>query len=571
VAASERQSSRRQPTARKSRGAYYTPPELSRFLSRWAIRSAGDQVLEPSCGEASFLLEAVRRLQQLAGARADISRQLQAVEVHPPAATAAEKLLVQAGVKLRIRRLDFLQLPAKASFDAVLGNPPYVRYQQFTGEARERGRSAAEKQGVALNRLASSWAAFTVHASAFLKPKGRLALVLPAELLTVRYAAPVRKYLLKRFASVRLVLFEELVFPGVLEEVVLLLAEGSGGTDAIEVHQSPNVQSLPAPESISFDRFTPTVNGSGISRPAQGIDLDQKWSGALLPPKVYRDYQDILASDAFDPLQSWGEVSLGIVTGNNRYFTLTDEEVQQHKIPEQDLLKISPPGSRHLRSLQFCSRDWQQALQDGKKCYLLLPGARPAAATRRYIAEGEKNGVHQAYKCRIRDPWWRVPLVPRPDLFLTYMDQNSPRLVANTAAVHHLNSLYGVYLHRGKKRTGKQLLPLASLNTITALGAELVGRSYGGGLLKLEPTEADALPLPSAARLGRLELPLLSYHDEIIQALLHGQREAAMNLVDRVLLHDPGSVTAPTSRRLRSAFCSLQNRRTRRGFGARSG
>ena len=120
-----------------------------------------------------------------------------------------------------------------------MGNPPYVRYQDFSGVARSRSREAALRAGVPLTGLASSWAAFTVHAALFLKTGGRLGLVLPAELLTVNYAAEVRRFLMERFARVRLVLFTERVFPGVLEEVVLLLADGyeQGPADHCELHQ----------------------------------------------------------------------------------------------------------------------------------------------------------------------------------------------------------------------------------------------------------------------------------------------------------------------------------------------
>ena len=97
--------------------------------------------------------------------------------------------------------------------------------------------------------LASSWAAFTVHAALFLKPEGRLGLVLPAELLTVNYAADVRRFLMARFARVRLVLFTERVFPGVQEEVMLLLAEGAGPTDRCELYQVPDIAGLSAPEA----------------------------------------------------------------------------------------------------------------------------------------------------------------------------------------------------------------------------------------------------------------------------------------------------------------------------------
>jgi adenine-specific DNA-methyltransferase len=123
-------------------------------------------------------------------------------------------------------------------YDAIIGNPPYVRYQDFTGESRARARAAALRAGVPLTGLASSWAAFTVHSALFLKQGGRLGLVLPAELLTVNYAAEVRRFLMRRFATVRLVLFTERVFPGVLEEVVLLLADGydGGPTDHCELY-----------------------------------------------------------------------------------------------------------------------------------------------------------------------------------------------------------------------------------------------------------------------------------------------------------------------------------------------
>ncbi len=89
-----------------------------------------------------------------------------------------------------------------------------MRYEDFSGKARSRSRSAALRAGVILTGLASSWAAFTVHSALFLKPGGRLGLVLPAELLSVNYAAEVRRFLLERFAAVDLVMFTERIFPG---------------------------------------------------------------------------------------------------------------------------------------------------------------------------------------------------------------------------------------------------------------------------------------------------------------------------------------------------------------------
>ena len=52
-------------TARKLRGAFFTPQLVAQFVVDWAVRSANDRVLEPSCGEAAFLVEAARRLQSI--------------------------------------------------------------------------------------------------------------------------------------------------------------------------------------------------------------------------------------------------------------------------------------------------------------------------------------------------------------------------------------------------------------------------------------------------------------------------------------------------------------------------
>jgi adenine-specific DNA methylase len=50
---------------RKVRGAYFTPPELCRYVADWSIRSANDVILEPSCGEAAFVVSAAERISDL--------------------------------------------------------------------------------------------------------------------------------------------------------------------------------------------------------------------------------------------------------------------------------------------------------------------------------------------------------------------------------------------------------------------------------------------------------------------------------------------------------------------------
>lgn len=505
---------------RKARGAFFTPPQLSEFVTDWAVRAGRDTVFEPSCGEAAFLFSAGARLRTLTD-QPLASSQLQGIDIHPQSVAAARRLLQEHGLSNQLTVGDFFDVPSTRAYDAVVGNPPYIRYQIFSGDVRVKAQKAALAQGVRLTGLASSWAAFVVHASTLLKPSGRLGLVLPAELLTVNYAAPVRRFLMERFAKVRLILFESRVFPGVLEEVVLLLAEVEGPTDHFELYQARDVAGVRDPEPR-------------ICVPA---DAQEKWVQALLPTDTLNTYARLSNSPAFCDLVRWGQTDLGMVTGNNHFFGLTTQRVRELGLKRPELLPISPPSSRHLRGLTFTEKTWQEMATDDSRVYLFYPNRKtPSEAALKYIRKGEHLGVHKAYKCRVRSPWWRVPIVRVPDLFLTYMNHDAPRLVANRGRVRHLNSIHGVTLEKEYRQLGLDLLPMAILNSVTLLGSELVGRTYGGGILKLEPKEADVLPVPSPETVQEVASPLRALRPQLARYLRTGDLTAVVKLVDRILL-----------------------------------
>jgi adenine-specific DNA methylase len=451
---------------------------------------------------------------------------------------------------------DFFTIETTPMFDAVVGNPPYVRYQDFSGEARARGRAAALRAGVGLTGLASSWAAFAVHASLFLKPHGRLGLVLPAELLTVNYAAEVRRFLMERFARVRLVLFTERVFPGVLEEVVLLMAEGEGPTDHCELYQVRDVASL--------------ANDGHVTRRWKPSTPEAKWTPSLISSDAFDIYVELSNDDAFSTLQEWGETTLGMVTGSNNYFALSPQRVHELGLRQEDLIPLSPPGSTHLRRLTFSGSGWRELGVSGRPTLLFRPPGEPSAKARTYINRGEAEGVHKAYKCRVRDPWWRVPFVPPADLLLTYMNADAPHLCTNRIRAHHLNSVHGVYLREGSRVIGRNCLPLASLNSMTLLGAETVGRAYGGGILKLEPREGDLLPVPSKDVVETASKALSDVKPAAERAMATGQLDDAISIVDEALLVGVLGMHRSKVQALKAARGELVARRVARGVNPRS-
>src|SRR5690349_6715494 len=157
---------------RKARGAFFTPLPIAEFLGRWAIRSADMRVLDPTCGEAVFLLAAAERLEALGATPGAVTDQLTGVDLDQPSFNTSRSLLKAAGAGANLVRSDFFELPTPAHLgdrvgwqDAVIGNPPFVRYQEHRGHVRRRSVAAALEQGVRLSGLASSWAATLVHAS----------------------------------------------------------------------------------------------------------------------------------------------------------------------------------------------------------------------------------------------------------------------------------------------------------------------------------------------------------------------------------------------------------------------
>ena len=155
------------------------------------------------------------------------------------------------------------------------------------------------------------------------------------------------------------------------------------------------------------------------------------------------------------------------------------------------------------------------------------------------------------------------------DLLLTCMNADTPRLTTNSAGAHHLNSVHGVYLREELRDLGRELLPVASLNSVTLLNAEMVGRTYGGGILKLEPREADVWAVPSAEHVSAHSDDLRTIQPEVARLLRRGELHQAVELVDAALLSGPGVLSETELARVREAHTALTERRIARGRSAR--
>src|SRR5262245_58615327 len=114
-------------TEQRLRGAYYTPPALARVIAEWAVRPNTDRVLDPACGDGALLSAACAQLKALRIRHT--SRRLYGIEIDSSACARARKNLQIR--RDQIRNRDFFDTTladlSERRFDAVIGNPPYVR------------------------------------------------------------------------------------------------------------------------------------------------------------------------------------------------------------------------------------------------------------------------------------------------------------------------------------------------------------------------------------------------------------------------------------------------------------
>jgi adenine-specific DNA-methyltransferase len=550
---------------RKARGAFFTPEPIAEYLASWAVEDdPRATILDPTCGESVFLEAAGRKLLSLGADRAQLRKQVLGVDLHEDSVRHSADALAAGGLDASLLVENFFALSppnlldAQLPYvDAVIGNPPFIRFQNHGGDIGKLARKRAFEQGVPLSRMASSWAPLLVHACAFLKPEGRLAMVLPTELLTTRYAEEIRLWLKRRFKAVHMVMFERLQFDDALEKVVLVLARGTGGCKAFTL--------VPVEDSANLDdirMFGPMH--LNVALPEKG-----KWTDLLLSVEQ-RQLYDGVVDRRFTELANYGIPTLGTVTGANKFFCIGEDVRKEFEIADRHLKAICPPGTKHLHGLGFSRRDWERHREAGDPVWILAPDRNDPlkgdddAGLRRYLKIGKERKVDQAYKCSIRSPWYTPPVVDAPSLFFTYMSHRYPRLINNSAGVSFVNSMHGLKLRSGLPRQTRAALPLLMLNSLTMLGAEMHGRAYGGGVLKMEPTEAAVLPLPNPDTLCDAWERLQADRAKLERLLQKGLWTGVAKRVDDAVLHHACGLPRHEVVSLQMASRELRGARMRR-------
>lgn len=501
--------------ARRLIGAYYTPEDLAMVLVRWALADGDGPVLDPSYGGCAFLEAAARVLSERdpssPGAR------VYGVDIDPSCADVARdsELLIEGNC---LRR-DFLaassdDLPG-GPYTAIVGNPPYVRHHWIAGDQRESARAVAAASSVPLPATASLWAYFLLHSLRFLSAGGRLAMLVPEAILQTDYAAPLREMLAGRFEKSRLIHIRDRQFAHTDEAVVALSCSGFGRNGTIEMLAVDSVQDL----------ATVLLNSDGRSPQRRSYPPAVDDSGRTALALAHR----IRRSSAVRRLEEVASVSVGVVTGANRHFIRSRRDLDALGIPAGVRHRVVA-RTRWLKGLKFTEDD-HKALVDAEAAALLVRPESPEddRIVDPWIQEGVGAGIAVRYKCALRSDWFRVDLPSPPDAFATCARAGSPRLVLNRGECLNSNATHSVRW-KSEPAVAPEAVAVGFLTSAVSAWAELHGRRYGGGVLKMEPGALKRVPVP-------LVRGAEDVFEDLDRLLRKGREEEARGLADDRVLH----------------------------------
>ena len=541
----------------KLRGGYYTSAEIADWLCAWAIRDASDRILEPSCGDGVFLESAAARLRSLGASGSAVSKQLTGIEIISAEADKARARLrkhVGPHAINVVKNEDFFAWSTGLrgrSFNAVVGNPPFIRYQTFPEPYRSLAMAMMQGVGLTPNKLTNIWVPFVVGATEALLPGGRLALVLPAELLQVSYSSQLRTYLTDRFKRIDIIACNQLFFANAEQEVVLLMADG-----ALAVASEANVCRVAMTETHTVKEITrrspKALLGSALPKTVRHDH--EKWLKYFLTEREISFMRALRAAKEVTTLLTHASIDVGVVTGKNEFFVLDREQARHLGVEQYTIPLVS--RSAHLRGASLDAAEWKELGKAGDRVLLLnlapLNGSRLSGKLRSYIQLGEEREIHKGYKCSIRTPWYAVPSIWTPDGFAFRQIYDFPRLVLNRAGATSTDTI-----HRLSCKSKPEKVIANCYTHLLAASAEIEGRSYGGGVLELEPTEAERLLMPAQLQ----KAASLNEADKLVRA---GRLDDVLRENDRLILMEGIGLSKSDCAMLRAIWLKMRNRRLAR-------
>jgi tRNA1(Val) A37 N6-methylase TrmN6 len=513
-------------TEEKQHGQTYTPEKISKFLTRWAVRSPEDLILEPSVGEGQFVFDAQKQLAQLGADKDESLESIYGMDIDSAAISTLQK---NANAELSSEfpnvnegNIFDSDLP---KVDAVIGNPPYVIRHRF-----ENPDKIIEQYSDQLDfsDQADLYVYFIVRALESLKPEGRFAMIVSNSWMKKKYGEEFKEYLLRELDIKALIGFQERVFPDKLVNSVCILAEKRSNTIRIPDKQSETIfiqventdllQEIEDIESLEEN----SVQSASVPQPY--LNPEDYWDIWLRAPDIF---DVIYSNEKFTSLSEFAKPMIGVQTLAKDFYVLSDET------PEKDEIEDG-----YLRPLAYSPRDHQNPVLTDDCEYRIFWCPKPKSQLEgtkalEYIKEAENRIVEKRYgdetydglhnKKRIkqanRNPWYNLTeeadrRLPSQILIPRRVYDNYTAVWNKSEAVPNENFLATTV--EEEKYVKPMLCYLNS--SLGELCLRLSGHVYGGGVCDLNVSSAKEIQTLDLGELEDAQLQVLeSAFDEFVE------------------------------------------------------
>lgn len=466
---------------RNKLGQFATPSLLAKEIVQETlnlVEQKNIRLLEPSVGTGSFILSLLDNLPE----ESTIERII-GVEKDPLIGEASREFYKNLPINLDYIVDDFTNLDPIQKVNLILANPPYVRHHYIPNKL-ELGNKVLKSLGIKVSGLAGLYIYFILLSHYWLENDGIACWLIPSEFLDVNYGKKLKDYLLTEVTTLKIHRFD---------------AAQSKFSDALV---SSTVlwykKSLPSKDHHIDFTFGESISNPLLSRKVSSLALfnESKWS---------RFPQNDVREDSDAPtLKDYFRVSRGIATGENTFFILSKAEILEKKLPLSEFRPILP-RPKDLESLHILA-DTEGLPVLSKQLFVLdthleieqIKTSYPSLYI--YLQEGMEKGVDQRHLCKKRKAWYFQEQRKISEFYCSYIGRSkesgkSPfKFIFNESKAIVNNSYLILYplpkLEEVLK--GKPALALKIINSLNNLDSSFVmeeGRTYGGGMQKIEPKE----------------------------------------------------------------------------------
>ena len=490
---------------RNRMGQFATPTNLAVDIQRYAKARLGKnervRFIDPAIGTGSFysaLLDVFPKTRIGAAVGYEID-----LHYGRPAA----KLWGETVLDIRLEDFTQAEVPeADEQFNLLICNPPYVRHHYIVnGEKQRLKLRTRDACGVEMNGLAGLYCYFLGLSHAWMANGGLAGWLIPSEFMDVNYGVSVKRYLLDKVTLLHIHRFDpnDVQFGDALVSSAVVWFRKEPPRNGHEVRFT----------------FGGTLKQPKQERlvPVEVLRRDPKWTRYPMK-ETYEAAEGPVLGDFF-------KIKRGLATGDNSYFILSVEEIEQRGLP-MEAFKPILPSPRHVPDDEIKGdRKGNPAL--GRRLFLLDPPWTEDETRERYpklwsyLEEGKAKGIADRYLCRHRTLWYTQENRPPAPFVCTYLGRSDKksgrpfRFILNNSNATAANVYLMLYPKESVERALQNNPKLKRqvwefLNEICPKVMLGEGRVYGGGLHKLEPKElgnvpADAIAelLPESARLQR--------------------------------------------------------------------